>query len=28
VRTKSVSGDITVLRQPIRTVADDEEWES
>ncbi|UYO96739.1 DUF4097 domain-containing protein [Microbacterium sp. M28] len=28
VRTNSVSGDITVLRQPVRTVADDEEWEA
>ncbi|HWV50805.1 MAG TPA: DUF4097 family beta strand repeat-containing protein [Microbacterium sp.] len=28
VRTNSVSGDITVLRQPVRTVADDAEWES
>ena len=28
VRTNSVSGDITVLRQPLTTVADDEEWDS
>jgi hypothetical protein len=28
VRSNSVSGDITVLRQPIITVADDEEWDS
>ena len=28
VRTNSVSGDITVVRQPVRTVADDEEWEA
>lgn len=28
VRTNSVSGDITVLRQPIITAADDEEWDS
>lgn len=28
VRANSVSGDITVLRQPVRTVADDEEWEA
>ncbi|MDQ0643994.1 DUF4097 family beta strand repeat-containing protein [Microbacterium murale] len=28
VRTNSVSGDITVLRQPVITVADDEEWDS
>ncbi|MGF6824171.1 hypothetical protein M2317_003100 [Microbacterium sp. ZKA21] len=28
IRTNSVSGDITVLRQPVRTVADDAEWES
>ncbi|GAB3598274.1 DUF4097 family beta strand repeat-containing protein [Microbacterium tumbae] len=28
VRVNSVSGDITVLRQPVRTVADDEEWEA
>ncbi|MEW1975655.1 DUF4097 family beta strand repeat-containing protein [Microbacterium profundi] len=28
VRSNSVSGNITVLRQPIITVADDEEWDS
>lgn len=28
VRSNSVSGDITVLRQPIITAADDEEWDS
>ncbi|MGM1018941.1 MAG: DUF4097 family beta strand repeat-containing protein [Actinomycetota bacterium] len=28
VRVNSVSGDITVLRKPTETVADDEEWES
>ncbi|MGM7698221.1 DUF4097 family beta strand repeat-containing protein [Microbacterium sp. A84] len=28
IRTNSVSGDITVLRQPMITVADDEEWDS
>ncbi|MGW8482294.1 DUF4097 family beta strand repeat-containing protein [Microbacterium sp. NPDC055903] len=28
VRVNSVSGGITVLRQPVRTVADDEEWEA
>ncbi|KDA04656.1 hypothetical protein DC31_04930 [Microbacterium sp. CH12i] len=28
VRSNSVSGDITVLRQPIITVADDAEWDS
>jgi hypothetical protein len=28
VRANSVSGDITVLRQPLATVADDEEWDS
>lgn len=28
LRTNSVSGDVTVLRQPVRTVADDEEWEA
>ncbi|WP_460798387.1 DUF4097 family beta strand repeat-containing protein [Microbacterium sp. GXF0217] len=28
IRTNSVSGDITVLRQPVRTVADDAEWEA
>ncbi|MGO1921529.1 MAG: DUF4097 family beta strand repeat-containing protein [Microbacterium sp.] len=28
VRTNSVSGDTTVLRRPLTTVADDEEWDS
>lgn len=28
IRTNSVSGDTTVLRQPMITVADDEEWDS
>lgn len=28
IRTNSVSGDTTVLRQPLTTVADDEEWDS
>ncbi|WP_243229072.1 DUF4097 family beta strand repeat-containing protein [Microbacterium sp. CIAB417] len=28
IRANSVSGDITVLRQPVRTVADDAEWEA
>lgn len=28
VRANSVSGDITVLRQPLLTAADDEEWDS
>lgn len=28
VRSNSVSGNITVLRQPVITVADDEEWDS
>lgn len=28
IRTNSVSGDTTVLRRPLTTVADDEEWDS
>ncbi|GAA1536281.1 hypothetical protein HD600_001534 [Microbacterium ginsengiterrae] len=28
IRTNSVSGDTTVLRRPLETVADDEEWDS